>query len=324
VDENRKYLIGGKCKSCTRLDRHIKHPRVEVARKHGNIHLSYQGYIMGSTFLTAAFALCAAASWGSGDFNGGLSSRRIGSFYTVLISYGIGLCAIVIVAIARREPIPPPADLMWGVIAGVVVMMGLIFLFRGFATGRMGIVAPVSAVLGTTIPVIFTAFTKGLPRELQLAGFALALFSIWLLSRPDKLGVRPAGLGLALLAGIGFGAFFTALGQVSKSAVFWPLIVARLAACILMIAFALFTRKPLLPPNPPWRLLTLAGILDVSGNIFFLLAVQSGRLDVAAVLGSLYPAVTALLAGLIAKERMARLQVIGVVMAVMAIGLITI
>jgi drug/metabolite transporter (DMT)-like permease len=278
---------------------------------------------MDSPFLAALFALSAAAAWGSGDFTGGMAARRVGPFHTVLISYSVGLLALVFLALTRLERLPPLVDLMWGALAGLLGMVGLGFLFRGFAAGRMGIVAPVSAVLAAAIPVIFAAFTEGLPQELQLIGFGLALVSIWLLSRPERLGGRPAGLGMALLAGLGFGSFFTALGQIGESAVFWPLVAGRLAACTLMVAFALATRRPIIPRLSPLRLLTLAGVLDVGGNLFFLLAIQSGRLDVAAVLASLYPAVTAILARLINKEHMARLQMTGVAVAVLAIVLIT-
>ena len=278
---------------------------------------------MDSTFLAAIFALSAAIAWGSGDFTGGLATRRVGPLHTVLISYTVGLLALVIAALARHEQFPPPTDLMWGALAGILGMVGLGFLLRGFAAGRMGIVAPVSAVLATAIPVIFTAFTEGLPRKLQLLGFGLAIVSIWLLSRPEKLGGRPAGLGMALLAGLGFGGFFTALGQIGESTVFWPLVAGRLSSCILMVVFALSTRRPVIPRLSSLGLLILAGFLDVSGNLFFLLAVQGGRLDIAAVLGSLYPAVTAILARLIVKEQMARLQIIGVIGAILAIMLIT-
>jgi drug/metabolite transporter (DMT)-like permease len=278
---------------------------------------------MNSAFLTAFLALFAATAWGSGDFTGGLAARRVGAFHTVFISYIVGLVALVIVALARMERLPPASDLMWGALAGLFGMVGLGFLFRGFALGRMGVVAPVSAVLAAGIPVIFTALTEGLPRELQLLGFGSALTSIWLLSRPEQLSGRPEGVSMALLAGLGFGGFFTALGQVGESAVFWPLVAGRLATCALMVAFALSTRRPIIPPFSPLWLLALAGVLDVGGNLFFLLAIQSGRLDIAAVLGSLYPAVTAILARLIAGELMTRLQTIGVAVAVLAIVLIT-
>ncbi|HET9913710.1 MAG TPA: DMT family transporter [Anaerolineales bacterium] len=279
---------------------------------------------MESALLAVLFALSAAAAWGSGDFTGGLASRRVGPFHTVFIAYTVGLLALVLVALVRGEQFPPVSDLMWGALAGLSGMVGLGFLMRGFVSGRMGIVAPVSAVLAAAIPVVFTAFTEGLPRQLQLLGFGLALISIWMLSRPERFGSHPAGLGMAFLAGLGFSGFFIAIGQVSDAAVFWPLVAGRLAACTVMAVFALSTRRPLIPSPFPFALLVLAGILDVAGNLFFLLAMQLGRMDVTAVLGSLYPAVTAILAWLLTKEHMARLQVIGVALAVLAIVVITI
>lgn len=246
----------------------------------------------------------------------GLVSRRVGAFQAVLITYSVGLVGFLALALGRSEPLPPTSDLLWGGLAGLCGMLGVGFLFRGFATGRMGIVAPVSALFGTIIPVVFAALTSGLPAQLQLAGFGLAFVSIWLISRPEQLGgARPAGLG--------FGGFFTALGQVSHAAVFWPLVSGRFSACLVMLLFALATKRSVLPPIAPLRLLLAAGVLDAAGNFFFLLSVQTGRLDVAAVLGSLYPAITAILAWLISHEKLARLQVIGVTLAIAAIILIT-
>jgi drug/metabolite transporter (DMT)-like permease len=279
---------------------------------------------MDFALLSVLFALSAAVAWGSGDFTAGLASRRVGPFHAVMISYSVGLLALVIVALVRREQLPPASDLLWGALAGLSGMVGLGFLMRGFVTGRMGIVAPVSAVLAAALPVIFTAFSEGLPRQLQMLGFGLALTSIWMLSRPERFGGRPAGLGMALLAGLGFSGFFIALGQVGESAIFWPLVAGRLAACAVMAVIALSTRHALVPSPFPWGLLVLAGILDVAGNLFFLLAMQLGRMDVTAVLGSLYPAVTAILAWLLTNENMARLQMLGVAIAVLAIVMITI
>ncbi|MGI0014193.1 MAG: EamA/RhaT family transporter, partial [Nitrososphaera sp.] len=111
----------------------------------------------------------------------------------MLIPYVVSFIILVSTAIIRGEQFSQPADLMWGALAGVLVMAGYGFLLRGFASGRMGIVAPVSGVLATAIPVIFVAFTESLPRGLQLLGFGLALVSIWMLSRPEKFGSRPAG-----------------------------------------------------------------------------------------------------------------------------------
>ena len=230
---------------------------------------------------------------------------------------------MLLLALGRAEPLPSAPDVIWGALSGLLGLIGVGFLFRGFATGRMGIVAPVSAVLAAAIPVLFNALSEGLPGALRLVGFAVALAGIWLLARPEKQRSRPGGLGMAIMAGLGFGGFFIALDQVSETAVFWPLVAGRVAACAVMAAILILRRQPLGLRQFPLRLLILAGILDVAGNLFFLLAVQSGRLDITAVLGSLYPAVTATLAWLILKESMTRFQVIGVCAAILAIVLIT-
>lgn len=274
-------------------------------------------------FLGALFALAAAIVWGVGDFANGLTARRIGAFSASLLSYAVGLVALAAVALARAELLPPAADLLWGAAAGVAGVVGVVFLLRGFSEGRMGIVAPVSALLTASIPVIVTALTEGMPSTRQMAGFGVALAGVWLLSRPVPLGGRPGGLGLALLAGLGFGGFFVALGQVEAGAVFWPLVAGRVAAVGMMLLVALAGRRRAVPGRAPWGLLVLGGMLDAAGNLLFLLATQAGRLDVAAVLASLYPAITALMAWLVAGERMTRLQVLGAVVAVAAIGLIT-
>jgi drug/metabolite transporter (DMT)-like permease len=279
---------------------------------------------MTPVLLPALLALCAAVSWGSGDFTNGLAARKSTAFHTILIAYSIGLLVLLTAAIFNLEKLPPASDLAWGALAGISGMIGLAFLLRGFQVGRMGIVAPVSAVLAAIVPVIASTLREGLPDPLKLIGFSLALAAIWLLSRPEPLQGRPAGISMALLAGLFFGGFFTMLDFIRGDTIFWPLISGRAASLVVMILFALMVRRQLVPKGLPWGLLALAGVLDVGGNLFFLKAVQTGRLDAAAVLGSLYPAVTALLAWLIAHERMARVQVLGAAAAILAIVLITI
>jgi drug/metabolite transporter (DMT)-like permease len=242
----------------------------------------------------------------------------------VLVSYTIGLLALTIVALVRGESLPPPDDILWGAASGLAGVVGVGLLLRGFSEGQMGIVAPVSAVLAASIPVIVAALTEGLPGILPLVGFGVALAGLWLLSRPQPAGSRPGGLRVALLSGAGFGAFFVALDQVGSTAVFWPLAAGRLAGLVVLLPLVLARYRPIPLRGAPLRLLILAGVLDASGNLFFLLATQAGRLDIAAVLASLYPAVTALLAWLIAGEHMTRSQVTGAAAAILAIVLITI
>ncbi len=278
---------------------------------------------MGQPFVAILLALAAATCWGSADFAGALATRRSDSFRAVLVAYTVGMVALLTVALARGEPLVPDANLIWGMLSGIFGMLAVLFLWRGLAVGRMGVVAPVSAVLATVIPVIFDAFISGLPRAVQLIGFGMALIGIWLLSRPERLEGRPQGLDMAILSGLGFGTAFTSLGQITGDAIFWPMTAGRVAACGGMIFFALVTRRPLALRSAPLRLLTIVGVVDILGNLFFLLATQNGRLDIVAVLASLYPAMTAILARLILKEHLTRPQLIGFSAAALAIVLIT-
>lgn len=278
---------------------------------------------MSPTILAAIFALTAAVSWGSGDFANGLGARRIGSYHALLISLAIGLLAMTVLVAASGEPFPAPIDLFWGVFGGLFGLSGFIFLMQGFVKGRMSVVAPVSAVLAPVVPVLISVLTLGLPEIPQLAGFGLALVSIWILSSGSRDETKPSGIPYAVIAGLGFGIFFATLDQISEGVVFWPLLASRLVASSVLAAYILLTRQPLIPAGTPWKVLLAAGLLDVGGNVFFLQAVQTGRLDIASVLVSLYPAVTVLLAALIVKEHLNRVQVIGVFLAVTAIALIT-
>lgn len=272
--------------------------------------------------LAAIYALGAAVTWGTGDFTSGMGARRIGAFHTLLVSFCFGLFALLITVAAIGEPFPPVSDMVWGAVAGLFGTAGFLSMLQGFVVGRIGVVAPVSAVLGAGIPVVIAGFSLGLPSQLQILGFLIAFASIWLLSLKDERSTRPSGFGHALLAGLGFGLFFTGLDQIQVG-VYWPLVASRVVATLTLASFAIVTRRKLLPTKPPIALLVLAGVLDVLGNLLFLLATQTGRLDVASVLVSLYPAVTVLLAAFIAKEHLNRLQALGVVLAVTATALIT-
>jgi len=274
-------------------------------------------------FGTVLFGLAASFSWGTGDFSGGLASRRAHVFSVVLAAYAVGMILLPILALAWSEPLPSWRDALWGASAGLAGTLGLTAFYRALAIGRMGITAPITAVLAASLPVIFSAFTQGLPGPLRLAGFMLALLSVALVSRPVRASGRPAGLGLALLAGLGFGSFFILISQVSAHAVYWPLASARLVSLLFMIVFVRIRGEQMLPKKSVFPLILLAGSLDVVGNVFFILAAHAGRLDVATILSSLYPAVTVLLAAIILRERVSRIQTLGIVLALGAILLIS-
>ena len=208
-------------------------------------------------------------------------------------------------------------------IAGLVGAIGLISFYSALSIGQMGITAPVSAILTASLPVLFSAFTQGLPGVLQLVGFILALLAIGLISRPERAKGRPKGLGLALLAGCGFGCFFILISRVAPGETFWPLAMARFTSVLFLLIVAQFRRQQVLPTLKVFHLVVLAGVLDAIGNTFFVLAAHTGRLDVAAVLSSLYPAATVLLAALLLRERVTRIQAIGILVALVAVPLIS-
>jgi uncharacterized membrane protein len=146
--------------------------------------------------------------WGSGDFSGGLASRRANASCVVLTDYAVGFVLLVTLALIEKEPAPAPSDLLWGGLAGVAGVLGLLSFYAALSRAKMGIAAPVSAVLTVALPVLFSAFTAGLPTLLQLGGFVLAGLSIGLISSPQRAKGSLQGIGLALLVGCGFGCFF--------------------------------------------------------------------------------------------------------------------
>jgi len=275
---------------------------------------------MGSEFLAIAFGLASAASWGSGDFNGGLASRR-GSVYSVaIISQLIGVMFLVTLAFSLGESIPAAHNLILGGMAGVSGAIGLVALYSGLASGRMGVVAPATAVVAAAMPVVISLFTEGPPATSQLVGFGMGLIAVWLLSSSGDGGtIQARELGLAVTAGLGFGLFFILIDQVSQSAVVWPLVAARMASISFLVILTIARRGWERPARKQLSLIVLAGIFDTGGNMFFALATRMGRLDIAAVLSSLYPAATILLAWLILKERLMPQQWMGVVAALVAL-----
>lgn len=283
---------------------------------------------MNNSWAMALFGLASAASWGAADFNGGLATRRANPFVVVAASQAVGLGLLVVLALLVGEPMPALSSLLLGGAAGVFGGLGLAALYRALAVGQMSVAAPVTAVLSAALPVLFSALTIGIPSGWQISGFTLALLSVWLLARPTGSQGRPQGLGLALLAGAGFGGFLILIHQADAASVLWPLAAARVASLGLMLPIVGIVTYRAAPAERGrhklgWPVL-LSGVLDVGGNAFFVLAGHVGRLDVAAVLSSLYPATTVLLAWLLLKERLTRPQIIAIALTLLAILLITV
>ncbi len=282
---------------------------------------------MNQLFVTVLFGLAASLFWGSGDFSGGLASRRAKATSVVIIAYAVGFVFLVALALIFREPLPHPADFLWGGLAGVAGGLGLLAFYSALSSGKMGIAAPISAALTAALPVLFSIVTAGLPSPLQLGGFALALVAITLISRPERADEdapgAARGIGLALLAGCGFGLFFILISRVSPANTFGSLAIARFSSVVVLLALTWVRRQPVQLGKAVLPLVAIAGGLDALGNVFFLFSAHSGRLDVAAIVSSFYPVATVLLAALILRERVQRIQAVGILLALVAIPLIS-
>ena len=271
----------------------------------------------------AAFGLLSALSWGTGDFSGGIASRHSSSLAVVLWSQPIGGAIALVLAVAWGEHGLTASDLVWSVLAGLCGPTALVFFYRGLAVGRMGVVAPIAGVLGAGIPVVVGGLFQGVPAPAQLAGIGLALVSVLLVTRVgDQASGGHRGVPEALVAGLGFGAFFVLLGQVGQGVVFLPFVILRIVACVVMVAVVVLGRRPWRLARPSLVPVAIAGVLDLGGNLWYLLAAQNGRLDIAAVLSSLYPVVTMVLAAALLRERIGRLQAAGILAALGAVILI--
>jgi drug/metabolite transporter (DMT)-like permease len=277
-----------------------------------------------SGLASVVFGLASAACWGAGDFCGGLATRRTHVYSVILASQVVGVTMLIALALAFGEQPPQPVHLLWGSLGGLAGTVGLVAFYRALASGRMGTAAPVGGVIGAATPAILGVFLQGWPGAPKLIGFALALVAVWFISRTEDATVRARELSLPIVAGLCFGAFFILIHRASVTAVFWPLVAARLTSLTVLTAVATATRQPRLPDKPHLPLIVLVGVMEVGGNAFYALAARAGRLDVAAVISSLYPAGTVWLAWLILKERITRLQSVGIVAALAAIVLIAI
>jgi len=222
-------------------------------------------------------------------------------------------------AVARGETMPTPADFGWSVLAGMAGAIGITALYKGLAVGRMGIVAPVTGVIAALIPVTAGILLEGVPQPLVLVGIGLAIVAVVLVSRVTDEGSGPSGLGLALLAGVGLGALSVFIAQISDGHAFGPLVAIRGTEAVLIGAAVVVTRAAWRPGRRLLPAIAAVGVLDMLGNGAFILAVQAGALAVAAVLSSLYPVTTVVLATVLLKERVTRDHAAGIGLAGVAI-----
>jgi drug/metabolite transporter (DMT)-like permease len=281
--------------------------------------------------IAVSLALLSAAGYGLSDFLGGFLSRR-GSAWPVAVAgqLSAAVCTTVVALLTRGHP--TGAHFAWAVLGGAGTAIGSGFLYRGLATGRMGLVAPVSAVGAAIVPVLVGLASGERLSWLTWLGFGAAVPGIWFVSvgprdpasRRDGLrsgagrskagrmrAAVPAGLGDGLAAGLGFGVLFVALGQIPRTGGLLPLALCQATSVPVLVVVAMALRVAWVPRDRASRLAVLTGPLGTVATGAFLLATQHGYLSVAGVLASLYPAVTVLLAVVVLRERIRLRQGIG-------------
>lgn len=274
--------------------------------------------------LAIALALGASLSWGLGDFLGGHKSRTLHVLTVLAISQAVGFAAVLIWLVLSDDPSPSGAAVLLAVAAGAGGCLGLGALYRGMAVGAMGIVAPVSAV-SAVIPFTVGVASGERPGVLQVAGILLALAGVALASREpaERGGGRAAGVGLALVAALGFGLYFVFLDRAAEESVPWAVATARGTSSLIAVAVAIGLGASLRPGTLHLPALVAVGFFDVGANVLFGLASTRGFLSVVSVLSSLYPIATVGLAALLLHERLAPAQRLGVVGSLVGAALIT-
>jgi drug/metabolite transporter (DMT)-like permease len=272
-------------------------------------------------FTTAAYGMAAVFAWGTSDFLGGYATRRANAFlFTAVVNLG-GLLMVGTLALATHAPLPAARSSAWVLAGGISGGAALAIFYRALSSGRMGLTAPVAAVLGAAIPAVFSMYKEGMPGRIPLLGFGFAAVGLWLITRTED-GGKPEGIGFAVLAGIGFASFYLCVRQAGNASPLWIASLTRTGGLIITGTIVLLGRRfrDITPAGIRWGVLT--GCIDSLGTILFVYASQTGRLDEAVVISSLYPAVTVLLARVFLKEHFTRWRFVGLLAALAAVPMI--
>ena len=252
--------------------------------------------------LAIALGLISGLSWGVADFMGGLASRRAAVLTVVALSQAVGLVLALVALAVLRPEVPPVSEIVYGMLAGLSGVVGLVAFYRAMSVGNISLIAPISA-LGAVVPLTLDLASGNAPGALSLTGMVVAL---------------------ALLAALGFGGFFSLLALAASSSALWSLASARLGSAPLavFVALAVGGAAGLVMTRRTLVLVVAAGVLDAAANLLFAAGSQRGLVSVVAVLGSLYPVATVALAGLVLHERLGRLQAAGAGVALAGVALI--
>ncbi len=285
--------------------------------------------------MAVVLGLFAAVTYGAADFMGGVMTRRANVFAVVVVSQMFGSLVILGALPFFLDAHLTANALLWGGLSGLAGGAGVAFFYQGLSVGRMSVIAPVTGVEAAALPVIFGLLTGERPGTLPLIGVVLAVVAVALVSLAPEGDVeevsvpgssrdphRRSGLVHAGAAGLGFGLFFIFLGNAGEDTGMWPLVAARAASIGAVALAALVARRSVRAERSALPGIALTGGLDVAANILYLLASREGLLSIVAVLTSMYPASTVVLARFIGKERLWPTQLAGLGVAAIGVTLI--
>jgi drug/metabolite transporter (DMT)-like permease len=277
--------------------------------------------------VSVLLALGSGVAWGVSDFLGGLISRRLALAGVLLITQAVGLLLVLPLAMLHAAPLLDAPAVGFAAAGSASGLVGIAALYRGMGVGTVSIVAPISAT-GAVVPVLFGVLRGERATPIQSLGIGLALVGIVMASRaagePNSAS-RPMlarGVGLALLAALGFGGFFVLLHEASVRDVLWAAVVQRLTGLCILVLVTLALRPSLRVGWTRMPSLLLVGVLDTGANVLYAYASTLGLVSLAAVLASLFPVVTVILARVVLRERLSAIQASGVACALTGVAMI--
>ena len=283
--------------------------------------------------LSVGLGLVAAMTWGGSDFAGGLGARRSPALLVAASGHLVTLLLLLAACAFGQLPLPHRAEFLEGAIGGLEGSLALAVFYRALAMGAMGLTAALTGLLTALVPVVYGLWVEGLPGSLALAGLLLGTIAIWLIAHSPGHGTPPRALLLGALSGTGFGLQLILLKLASKDGVLWALTSARIGGVLAMSAILLFawprqSEKENTGPQSRiwsgfWKMGILAGCLDTVGNFGYTIAAHGGRLDLAALVSSLYPGFTILLAAIILREHPTRRQTLGMAVALASVVMLS-
>lgn len=276
----------------------------------------------GANLAVVVLGLLSSVAFGAGDFGGGWSSRRAPVLGVAFVVAIVGLAVTVVAALVSREAFAASETVALAAIGGVCGTIGLLGLYRGLSVGRMGVVAPVTGVLAASVPVGVGVVLEGMPPPLVWLGIGSAIVAVLLVSRAAGAGGARSGLEFAVVGGLGIGLSQVFLGLIPEGSLYWALAVVKVGAGLFLVAVILVGQQSWRVPRRVLPAAVGVAVLDITGNGLFLLAAQAGDLAIAAILSSLYPVTTVILATVFLRERITRSHAFGIALAATAIACI--